>query len=466
MTFQQFLLALRGRWKIFLALLGATVVAAFLVTLVMPKTYEAFTSVLVDAKDDQMINQPLGSPRQNIGYMQTQIDIIQSQRVARKVVEELKLADNPGIKAAFAKSTGGRGDVVDWVAGGLLHDLKVDSSQSSVIQLRYTAHDSKFAADVANAFAKAYVDTTLKLRVEPTKEAAQWFDEQLKGLRADLESAQAKLAAFQRENGILATDERIDIETTRLNTLSNEALAASAQSYDAASKLGQARGRTSPESLPDVIANPMIQGLKADLLRAESKLAEASTRLGPNHPEYQQRAAEVKALRERMNAEMAKVVGGVQSATSQSYAREQALKRDLDAQKKRVEQLRDARSQSVILQRDVDTAQKAYEAALQRYLVNKVESTARTTNVTILAPAVEPMAPLRPRMSLNLAVGVFVGMLLGLAAVFFLELLDRRVRSTGDLEIGVEAPLLGTLLPWHPSSILGAGEPKALPSPT
>jgi len=456
MTFQQYLLALRGRWTIFVALLGATVIAAFLVTLVMPKTYEAVTSVLVDAKDDQMLNTPLGSPRQQLGYMQTQIDIIQSQRVARRVVEDLKLADNPGIKAAFMKRTGGRGDIVDWVAGGLLADLKVDSSQSSVIMLKYTASDSKFAADIANAFAKAYVATTLNLRVEPTKQAAQWFDEQLKGLRTDLENAQAKLAAFQRDNGIIATDERMDIESTRLN----------AQSIDSASKLGQAKGRTSPESLPEVLANPMIQGLKAELLRAESKLAEAATRLGPNHPQYQQQAAEVKALRDRVNSEMSKVIGGVQSATASSYAREQALKRDLAEQRKKVEQLRDARSQSGVLIRDVDTAQKAYDAALQRYLVNKVESTARQTNVTILNAAAEPVLPLRPRMSINLAVGLFVGVLLGLAAVFFLELLDRRVRSTTDLEIGIEAPLLGTLLPWHPSSILGGGEPKALPSPT
>jgi uncharacterized protein involved in exopolysaccharide biosynthesis len=163
---------------------------------------------------------------------------------------------------------------------------------------------------------------------------------------------------------------------------------------------------------------------------------------------------------------MAKIIGGVQSATSQSYAREQALKRDLAEQRKKVEALRDARSQSGVLLRDVDTAQKAYDAALQRYLVNKVESTARQTNVTILNPAAEPMLPLRPRMSVNLGVGLFVGILLGFAAVFFLELLDRRVRSTTDLEMGLEAPLLGTLLPWHPSSILGGGEPKALPSPT
>ena len=103
MTFQQFLLALRGRIGIFFSLLVATVVAAFLVTLVMPKTYEATTSVLVDVKDEQMLNASQQSPRAQLGYMQTQIDIIQSQRVARKVVEDLKLADNPGIKAAFMK---------------------------------------------------------------------------------------------------------------------------------------------------------------------------------------------------------------------------------------------------------------------------------------------------------------------------------------------------------------------------
>jgi capsular polysaccharide biosynthesis protein len=116
--------------------------------------------------------------------------------------------------------------------------------------------------------------------------------------------------------------------------------------------------------------------------------------------------------------------------------------------------------------RDVDTAQKAYDAALQRYLVNKVESKARLTNVTVLNPAVVPSVPLRPRLPLNLALGVVVGMLLGFAAVFFLELLDRRVRSTGDIEIGVEAPLLGTLLPWRPSSLPGQGDTRALPSPT
>ncbi len=464
MNVHQFLLALRGRYLVFLALLSATVVAAFLVTLVMPKTYEANTSVLVDVKDEQVLNAPLGSARAQLGYMQTQIDIIQSQRVARQVVDDLKLAENDGARAAFARARP-NGTIEDWLAGGLLLGLKVDSSQSSVIQLRYIANDPVFAAQVANAFAKAYVDTALKLRVEPTKEAAAWFDEQLQGLRKAFEDAQARLGAFQRERGILTTDERLDVETTRLNELSNQALQASASSYDTSARLGQARGRTAAESVPEVVANPLVQGLKGDLLRAESKLSELATRIGPNHPQYQQQAAEVQALRERIGSEMHKVIGSVASASAQNASREAALKRDLEAQRKKVEAMRDARSESAVLVRDSETAQKAYEAALQRFLVNKVESRAKQTNVTILNPAIEPSVPLRPRMSLNLVLGAFVGMLLGFAAVFFLELLDRRVRSSADIELGVEAPLLGNLLPWHPSRLPGSGETRALPSP-
>ncbi len=450
MNFHQFLLALRGRIWIFLGLLGATVIAAVAVTWLMPRTYDATVSVLVDNRDEQSLNTQLVPARQQMGYMQTQVDIIQSQRVARQVVKDLKLAEGANLRAAWQKA-GSPGTPEDWVAQGLLTKLKVEVSQSSVIGVTYSASDAKFAALVANAFANAYMAVTLNLRVEPTKDAAAWFDDQLKELRKSFEDSQAKLARFQREKGILATDERVDVETARLAELSSQALRATESSYDSAARLGQARnGRTNTESLPEVLANPLVTTLKTELLRAESKLQELSTRLGPNHPQYQQQASEVQALRDRMNAEMRKVVGGVQ--------------------RKRVEDLRDARNEALVLQRDVDTAQKAYEAALSRKMVNKIESGARQTNVTVLNPAIEPTFPSRPKVPLNIALGFFVGTLLGLAAVFLLEILDRRVRSDPDLDavmLGIDVPMLGSLQTWHPSRLLGAdGGPRALPSPT
>jgi uncharacterized protein involved in exopolysaccharide biosynthesis len=235
------------------------------------------------------------------------------------------------------------------------------------------------------------------------------------------------------------------------------------------SRLGQANGRTSADSVPEVIANPLVSGLKAEMLRAEAKLQELSLRLGPNHPEYQQQASQVQALRDRYNAEMRTVIGGVRSSSAATQARAAQLKADLAAQRRKVEDLRDARNESLVLQRDVDTGQKAYEAALGRMLVNKVEGGARQTNVTVLNPAIEPTFPIRPRVPLNLALGLFVGILLGLAAVFLLEIIDRRVRSDPDLDgvmLGMDIPVLGTLHTWQPPRLMGVADtPRSLPSP-
>ena len=458
MTFHQFLLALKGRIWLFLTLLAVTVIAAIGVTILLPRTYEATVSVLVDNPDMQMINQQLTPARQQLGYMQTQVDIIQSPRVAKEVVKDLRLDEGAAIRAAWQKA-GSPGTLDDWIAQGLLTKLKVDMSQSSVIAVSYSANNAKFAALVANGFAKAYVDTTLQLRIEPTKEAATWFQDQLKGLRSEFEASQAKLAAFQREKGILATDEHIDVENAKLNQLAAESLRATEATYGAS---------TNGDTTPEVVANGLVATLKGQLLAAETKLQELSTRLGPNHPDYIQQQEIVRSLRERVNQETHRVIASVGGGYARNRARDASLKADLAAQRRKVEDLRDARNESLVLQRDVDTAQKAYEAALQRQYVNKVESGARQTNVTILNPAAEPTFPIRPKVPLNIALGFFVGAILGLAAVFLLEILDRRVRSEPDVDavmLGIEVPLLGTLQTWQPSRLLGSDDARALPSP-
>jgi uncharacterized protein involved in exopolysaccharide biosynthesis len=310
------------------------------------------------------------------------------------------------------------------------------------------------------------MDVNLRLRVDPTKKAAAWFDDQLKGLRKDFETAQERLAKFQREHGIIASDERVDVENARLAELSTQALQAQNAMYDAQSRMRQSRAVSSTEDLPEVQANPLIQTLKGQLLTAEAKLQELSTRLGPNHPEYRQQKSEVDALSGKLRAEVHRVVASVASAARQNQMHAAELQRARADQRAKVIALRDARDQSLVLMRDVDTAQKAYEAALQRYLVNKVESGARSTNVTILNPATEPTHPTKPNVPLNIALGVIVGLMLGLGAVFLLELMDRRVRSTADLDGTLDAPLLGTLHPWQPSRLLGGADPpRALPGP-
>lgn len=115
----------------------------------------------------------------------------------------------------------------------------------------------------------------------------------------------------------------------------------------------------------------------------------------------------------------------------------------------------------------MESAQRAYDTAMQRFVVSKVESGANRTNVSVLDPAIVPARPARPNIPLNMALSVVMGAMLGLAVVFFMEQFDRRVRSLDDLA-SAEVPLLAQLNAWQPAQAL-LGRPRdrgwALPAP-
>jgi len=478
MNIQQLLLSLRARPGVFALVLIATVLTTLVVSLLLPKSYVATVSLLLDSKDEQSLSggssfvPALQQQQQQAAYMQTQTDIIRSYKVVNKVVRDLGLANNPLARENFQEATGGVGSFENWLADRLLKWLKVETSQSSVIQISYTSDDPKLAAQVANAFAKAYIDTTLELRVEPTQRTANWFDEQLKGLRANLEDAQAKLTEYQRQKKIVATDEKLDVENSRLAEISTYLVTAQNAASEAESRERMARqllgsGTSAADKVPEVLANSYVQRLKSELALSEAKLRNLSEDLGPSHPMLQRQRAEYQSLRVELNSEMNKIVAGLANAARQARQHEAQLRSTLAEQRARVLELKDYRNEIAVLTRNVESAQRAYDAAMQRFVVSKVESGANRTNVSVLDPAVEPAMPARPKIMLNVALSFVMGIMLGLAVVFFMEQFDRRVRSIDDLAI-TEVPLLAQLNEWQPARGL-LGRPKghgwALPAP-
>jgi uncharacterized protein involved in exopolysaccharide biosynthesis len=313
-----------------------------------------------------------------------------------------------------------------------------------------------------NAFAKAYVDTSLELRTEPSREAAAWFEDQLKGLRVSVSQAQTKLTAYQKEKGIISTDERTDVEAVRLAEISTQLMAARNATYDAQSRYrhaaefvgGNASAGTSAgaaDALPEVMANPSVQAVKSALVAAEARLEQSTADLGPNHPQYQRNASEVQGLREKLSSEMKKAVGGLANAALQSRKREEELKNAYAAQQDRLLAMRDSRVELAVLSRDVENAQRTYDAALSRWLTNKVDSRAKLTNIAILSTASDPLSPAQPKVGLIAALSLLIGILLAGGVVYLLEMMDRRVRSRSDLESRLAVPTLGRLSTWHPT---------------
>ena len=455
MDINLFLLTLRARWRLFALAIVLTVAAATAVTLALPRSYKSTASLLVDAKDEQSLNsamRPMMMPQEMVSYLQTQTDILTSEKVARAVIAELKLAEDPATIDEFSKNAAARGGAMeDWLVESLHQGLDVQTSQSSVIQVTFSGPDAGQAATIANAFAKAYIQTTLELRVEPTREAAAWFDEQLKSLRINLEDAQAKLTDYHRRHGIVSADEHYDLESTRLGMLADQASRAQEQSAGWRSREQQAREALSlgdsTERLPEVLENPFIQKLKEELARGEARLSQLATQYGENHPQYRQQVSENEGMRTRLRAEMGKVVAAIGNSASQSRQRAEDLRRALAEQRSRVLDLKGDRNELTVLRRNAESAERAYDTAMQRFVASQVDSRASQTNVSILNEARPPRKPFRPRRTLNVAVSFVVGAILGVAAVLLAEMFDRRVRSRRDLEL--DAPLLAVLHVWQ-----------------
>jgi protein tyrosine kinase modulator len=471
MNFSEFLIALRARRKAFAITLAAVIMTAVAVALIVPKKYVANATLLMDVRDEQQMTP--GRLLRDRGYLTTQMELIRSGRVAGQVVRDLKLAAKPGVREAWEQATGGAIPIEDWLATGLIDKLRVDVVAGNVLNVQFSSSDPKHATAVANGFAKAYLDTALALRTEPTREAASWFEGQLKSMRSQLTEAQTKVAGFQKAKGITSTEERSDIEVARLDTLSGQYSTARNATYEAIAKHKQAlelvQNGIDIDALPEVLSSGHIGSLKLDLARVEQRLDQEGTVLGENHPQYLRTKAEIQAINDKIAHEVKKLVAGLGNAVQQAKKREEELKTALQAQNDRVISMKDARIELSAMMRDVDNAQRSYDAVLARYMTNKIESSAKSTNVALLTPAVEPITPAQPKVGLISGLAVLIGAMLAAAVVFVLESMDRRVRTRADLETRLAVPSLGRLSRWQPMGgrLLPApnSTARALPQP-
>lgn len=443
MTPNKFLAIVRARWSLVMLIVLVTTASAFGLSLVWPKKYVAEASVVIDAKPDPIsavIYPGMASP----AFVNTQVDVLQSDRVALRVIRDLHLVDDPQLRAKWQRATDGEGSMEQWLTQVLEGSMDVKpSKESNVLVVTYKAPSAALATRLANAYLKAYVETAVELQSDPAKQYASYFQEQSRAAQQRYEDAKSRLSEFEEKNGITSSDERVDVETERLNELSAQLVGLQAQSADSSSRRAQAAAGA--DHLPDVLANPVVMQLKADLGRAESHLKELTSQYGDNHPQVIQAKAAVDAQRARLAQETGRVTGGVTSSDTINRTREADIRAQLDAQRDKVLKMKAARDQSAVLQHEVDTAQKAYESINARLTQTSLEGGSMQSNVLMLSEATEPLHPASPRVALNTALAFVAGLILAVGAVLLLEISDRRIREVRDLVLVLELPVLGVL---------------------
>jgi succinoglycan biosynthesis transport protein ExoP len=443
MTFQQFLLILRARYKIILFILLVTVSITLAVSLLLPKQYTATTAIVLDVRSPDPVSGMLLPGLASPGYMATQIDIINSSRVAQRVVKLLRMDESPAIRSQWMDATDGKGDLNNWLGELLQKKLEVKPSrESNVINIKFTGVDPSFAAAVANTFAPAYIDVNLDLRVEPARQQVLWFDGQTAILREKLEKAQQALSDHQQKAGIIASNERLDHETAKFNEISSQITTVQAQTSDSSSKH---KSLGNSETLMEVMQSSLINNIKLDIARLDAALQESSINLGKNHPQTQRTESQLASLKSKLASEIRHIGNSIGTSYQVGKRREGELLESLDVQKKHVLELTKQHDIINVLKRDVELAQRAFETTSLRSMQVRLESQAVQTNIAVLNSAAVPTESSSPRVLLNLMISVFIGTLLSVGIALTLELINRRVYSSEDLLEALDLPVLAII---------------------
>jgi chain length determinant protein EpsF len=464
MSLSQILVILRARWRMVFGVFGGVLAFVLVLTLFWPKQYTASSSLVVDAKSDPVSGASGGgvvSEQLLASYVNTQSDVIASRRVAQRVVKTLKLEADPALMQRWRSATKGVGDFNIWLADYLVtkkltvapvHDSPTHAS--NVIEISVSWPNADRAAALANAFAQAAIETNIELKVEPAKLYANWFNQRSRALRDDLVAKQKRLSDYQNSSGLVATDEKLDVENARLAELSTQLVTIQGLREESQSRQRGAGGGNI-ESLPEVLQSPVIQALKAELSQAEARQPDIAARLGKNHPDYQAAVAEIANLRQRIARESANIAASLGNTTQVNVRREAEVRQALEAQKNKVLELKHAHDQAAILQSDVNSAQRDLDAVSERYAQSSLESQSSLTNVVQLTSASPPLFPSSPKLLLNTLIGIFMGGLCGVGVALFLEALHPRVRLDEDLLNLLGVPILGKIGSITPRALAG-----------
>jgi capsular exopolysaccharide synthesis family protein len=405
-------------------------------------------------------------------YRETQYRILESRTLASRVVQDLQLYRKPefykntflfglfemGPKSVPAASDprppDPSSDVYVNSVKNFLKALDVNPvRRSNLVELSFLSRDPQTAARVANQLATTYIDQNLQVKWDETVKASDWLSTQLVGLKGKLEKSEDALQAYAQANSILFVEEKKNLANARLEELQQEYTKAQADRYQAESRNSLVQEGT-VQDLPGVLSNRLIQDLAVRLADLEREYAQLTAVVKPDYPKAVQVKMQIDSVQTTLERQKRALAQNLVDEYRSALAREKYLAAALDRQKAEVNDIAQKSIQYNILKREVDTNKQLYEGLLQRLKEAQVSAGLKASNVRVVDPAEVPKYPVRPRVLLNLALGLVFGLALGVGVAFFQEYLDNTLKTSDDVERLLRLPSLGIL----PTFLALAGE--------
>ncbi|MES2290042.1 MAG: polysaccharide biosynthesis tyrosine autokinase [Pseudomonadota bacterium] len=477
---QQYLrIALRWRYVI-IGAVAACVLLGLIVTLLMTPKYTAVTTVEI-ARDSSKLTDFQGAERETSiadqEFYQTQYGLLRSRLLSERVATQLKLIDDPKFFEMFGGATSNQAfqvignrysatgrDVRQRIAGEiLLKNVDVSPTRlSRLVAIGFTSPDPTFSGKVANAWAVNFIQTNLERKIQATSYGRDLLQQQLAQLKERLDGSQRQLVAYASAQRIInlpaqsagdgkTTAER-SIVADDLATLNGALSQATADRIQAEARYQQA-GRAGASS--EALGNQAINGLRQKRAELAADYQRLMTQFEPEYPAAKAIQSQLDQLDRSLAREESRVSGSLLAGYREAQGRENALQSKVEQLKASYLDLRRRSIQYNIYQQEVDTNRALYDGLLQRFKEIGVAGGVGVNNISVVDPADVPQKPSSPRMLLNLAISLLLGLGLGAAIAFALEQMDEAIADPTEVQRRLGLPLLGSV-----PKVVDGGTPK------
>lgn len=471
----------KRRWTAataFLLVVGGIMLYTFTATPI----YESRTRLLIEADNPNIISfkEVIDEQGAKADYYQTQYNILQSRILAHKTLDELHLWDNPYLgqpatgpgffarlagdardqHSARTAASGGESPEQSRAIDRFLANLTVSPIRNSrLVDIRFRLPDRELATRVVNALAKNYIEQNLEYRFVASKEASDWLKERLDENRKQVEQAEAALQHYREQNDAIPLENRESIIVQKLSDLSAAVTQAKTDRFQKQAVYTQLESlRQSDDALdsfPAILSNTYIQQQKGYLAQLQSQYTQLSEKLGERHPEIIKVQSAIHMAQTKLDGEVAKIVQSVRNEYKAALAKENSLIQELNQQKLEAQGMARKAIDYSVLERDVQSSKQIYESLLQRAKETGISSELKTSNIRIVDRAEQPRYPVAPRKTLNLALALVGGVILGLALAFFFEYVDSSIKTPDEIRSYLGLTTLGMVPALNAKALKG-----------
>lgn len=459
--------------------------------------YTASTHLLIDPLDGKGNSQLQVTGLSDLGLdssaVDSQVELLKSEKITSAVAEKLNLAVDPEFMAETTSPVDlARGVVragLQFVSGGgdeetsaeeaayerereiietLKENVKITRlGLTYVLEIDYTSPFPELSARIANAFADAYLTDQLDAKYEATRRASGWLHERIAELKQQALESDLAIQRFRAEHNLITAGGTL-VSEQQLAEVNSQLILVRAERASAEAKWKRIRAILQTgqmeAAVTEALDNPVINELRASYLESSKRESEISDSLGSDHQQAVRLRNEMREYERLIFDELGRIAQSYESDYQVAQTRVESIEADLSQLERDAAATNTTQVTLRELEREAETYRNLYETFLQRYQEAVQQQSFPVTEARVITNAARPVEPSHPRKALVLALMLAAGSSLGAGFGAYREFRERTFRTPEQVHADLDLEFLGTLPAVRPvvdARAAGAAEEKS-----